>query len=171
MVALVLIVLTVVMSAIAAYQGDARKRENANAEAARVASLSPEQRAAEAAQKARDATISQATLDASKKWQKKVTAASARAAVAAAMIRNSLRDPHSFELSDVSRAAGGAICITYRARNGFGGMNIEHALVPANGKSVRTSSATDDSEFVSRWNASCKAVEDITAETRSMLKP
>lgn len=43
------------------------------------------------------------------------------AVTGAMMIRHSMRNPHTFELTQVLRMGDGALCYTYRAQNGFGG--------------------------------------------------
>src|SRR6476469_7596301 len=50
------------------------------------------------------------------------------AATVMASIKASLRDPQSVQWSSVkSDAEGTVVCVEYRARNGFGGMNVESA--------------------------------------------
>jgi hypothetical protein len=45
-------------------------------------------------------------------------------------IKNRLREPKSVEWIDISASQDGkVVCLTYRARNGFGGMNVEHAAM------------------------------------------
>lgn len=51
----------------------------------------------------------------------------------ARQLRDAMRDPASFELVMVKDMGGGTRCFQYRARNGFGGMNVGHA-VAATGK-------------------------------------
>jgi hypothetical protein len=43
-------------------------------------------------------------------------------------LRDSMRDPASFELVAVIDMGNGTRCFQYRARNGFGGMNVGYAL-------------------------------------------
>lgn len=43
-------------------------------------------------------------------------------------IKLSLRDPASVQwLAATSNETGGVVCVSYRAKNGFGGMNVEYA--------------------------------------------
>jgi hypothetical protein len=43
-------------------------------------------------------------------------------------IKNSLRDPDSLKWSAIlANDDGSVVCVEYRARNGFGGMNVEQA--------------------------------------------
>jgi hypothetical protein len=45
-------------------------------------------------------------------------------------VKNRLREPNSVEWIDISASQDGkVVCLTYRARNGFGGMNVEHAAM------------------------------------------
>jgi hypothetical protein len=43
-------------------------------------------------------------------------------------IRDAMREPGSFQVSKALVMEDGAGCITYRARNGFGGMNVGYAV-------------------------------------------
>lgn len=86
-------------------------------------------------------------------------ASSIRAGTAVASLKDAMRDPRSFELAEVDRAAGGALCIIYRARNGFGGMNMARAFVPVGVNRVVLDTAYG---FVAMWNASCRSLYDIT---------
>ena len=57
------------------------------------------------------------------------TSREATAAVAVRLVRANLRDPESFVLESAHAShSGNEVCITYRARNGFGGMNREWAV-------------------------------------------
>jgi hypothetical protein len=61
-------------------------------------------------------------------------------------IKANLREPSSVECVDISSSDDGSlVCVQYRARNGFGGMNVESATA-ARGK-LRTGSAA--------WNKDC----------------
>lgn len=45
-------------------------------------------------------------------------------------LRSAMRDPSSFELIEAIYTTDTAsICYTYRAKNGFGGMNVERAII------------------------------------------
>jgi hypothetical protein len=48
-------------------------------------------------------------------------------------LRDSMRDPASFELITAKDMGGGTQCFQYRARNGFGGMNVGFALSTPSG--------------------------------------
>lgn len=122
----------VVVGMIAASISD---QEQTAAVAAAEAAKTPEQRAAEKAQKEADTT---------------------RYAIAAAtskLLRETMRDPESlkYETLRVSEDAS-VICAEYSARNGFGGMNREFMVV-ANGKTSQKPSA---------WNRHCtKSMHDM----------
>lgn len=92
------------------------------------ASKTPEQIAAEAEAKAREEAAFQKTVR------------------AAAAVKSALRDPGSLSWESI-RASSDAnvICLEYRAKNGFGGMNKEF-VVFANGKPSQT---------VAAWNKHC----------------
>ena len=51
------------------------------------------------------------------------------AAQALKTIYAQLRNPSSFQLLSVTIAADGTACYEYRAQNGFGGLNVEHAVM------------------------------------------
>jgi hypothetical protein len=75
------------------------------------------------------------------------------AVVGALRLKEGMRDPDSFVLEDVVASADGThACYDYRARNGFGGMNREHAFAyPALGV-VMTSG---NKGFAAAWNREC----------------
>lgn len=93
------------------------RTEKAKEQAAAVESAkSPEQKAAEAKQKAEEDL----------RFQKTVVAATA--------VKQSLRDPASLQWESIdANEDASVICLSYRAKNGFGGMNLEYATF-ANGK-------------------------------------
>jgi len=63
-----------------------------------------------------------------------------------------MRDPSSFQLESAWVMDNKAICYTYRARNGFGGLNLEHAVIGREGKSFLTQ---DMDGFATTWNRDC----------------
>src|SRR5579862_1764641 len=89
------------------------------------------------------------------------------ATIGAAALRSAMRNPKSFELAQVWHATSGAICYTYRAQNGFGGLDVGYAVFQ-NGK-MRGS---DDAGFSSAWKHSCaqKPGEDLTALVDTALE-
>lgn len=97
--------------------------EKAAVETKRVATLTPEQRAAEAA--ARRAAQERDT---------KTEAAFQVAQRAAHTIRQSANDPKSIEWTELSYADNGAILIEFRGRNAFNAMIKQMAVVTPDGK-------------------------------------
>jgi hypothetical protein len=129
----------VVMSVIGNIQSSNEQEAKAKAEAARVAALSPEQRATEEKAKAK-ATQEEADRKVLKEQQWKNTM------VAMLMIKKSLRDPDSLQWIQIrANDSGSVVCAEYRARNGFGGMNVGHTPVIA-------SIPVDSPEM---WNKNC----------------
>lgn len=73
----------------------------------------------------------------------RISMALSAAAAAAAGLRNSMRDPRSFEVGRAKLTPDWSTCMTYRARNGFGGMNAATALVLPSGD-VRVDEASKE---------------------------
>jgi hypothetical protein len=84
--------------------------------------------------------------------EKKAAEGVARAALLAKTIREGARNPSSFTLASAIVMESGAACIEYRAQNGFGGMNLEQAVISADGTKAKK---TGDSGFNSLWNSQC----------------
>lgn len=83
--------------------------------------------------------------------KQKEEAAFDRAVRGAKALRDSMRDPDSFKLSEALIMPDGTICYEYRARNGFGGMNFGHAALSPTGQF-----RTDEMEgFRALWNKRC----------------
>jgi hypothetical protein len=57
-----------------------------------------------------------------------------RALQGAEALKSRMRNPASFELHSAVLMSSGAICYTYRAANGFGGVNVEYAVETPKGK-------------------------------------
>lgn len=76
----------------------------------------------------------------------------AAATVIARSLKRSMRDPDSFKLGSVRLIENSdAICYEYRAHNGFGGVNVGHAVLSATGKFK-----TDEADgFAPLWNKEC----------------
>jgi hypothetical protein len=87
-----------------------------------------------------------------KKTEEENNAALAMAAVGAESIRKAMRDPDSFKLNSVLIIdKTRAVCCEYRARNGFNGLNVGHAVLSTKGKLV-----TDEMDgFRPLWNREC----------------
>jgi hypothetical protein len=84
-------------------------------------------------------------------------------AVAMKLVRDNMRDPDSLVWESVlSNADGSVVCIEYRAKNGFGGMNRAFFVV-AGGKGSQNSAA---------WNKNCakKTLFDVQANGEMLLK-
>ncbi len=91
------------------------------------------------------------------------------AAAGADMLKKSMRDPDSFYLeSAFIIAATGTVCYEYRARNGFGGMNRESAVITGDMKKFKTSA---DDNFSAFWNRECanKSGMEAAAAIRWMV--
>lgn len=76
-----------------------------------------------------------------------------RAIAGARTLREAMRNPNSFAVAKVFAIEDGAICYTYRAQNGFGGMNQGQAILfPDN-----TMKSSTESGFARAWNKACTA--------------
>ena len=97
--------------------------------------------------------------------EKEVTVAT----VAAKSIKAALRNPDSFVLESALVMDSGAVCLDYRAQNGFGGMNREQAVVPANTTKLF---GTDTQGFKSAWRTHCagKTRRDVTYLVNQYIK-
>lgn len=76
-------------------------------------------------------------------------------AAAANSLKRQLRDPESLEILNIfSNDKATVLCLKYRARNGFGGYNVEYQIITENG----TSQETED------WNRYCTSeMYDVTS--------
>jgi hypothetical protein len=74
-----------------------------------------------------------------------------RAVLGAKTLESAMRNPDSFKLSQALIMDNGSVCYQYRAQNGFGGMNIEHAVLTASGKFKNE----NESGFRTLWNKEC----------------
>ena len=87
----------------------------------------------------------------------------ARTAYAAALdLKRNLRDPSSLTIDQAMvDDAAETVCLSYRARNGFGGLNREHVTIRAGTASTAPA----------RWNKYCahKTMNDVTYAARSAL--
>ncbi len=97
--------------------------------------------------------------------EKEVTVAT----VAAKSIKTALRNPDSFVLVSALVMDSGAVCLDYRAQNGFGGMNREQAVVPANTTKLL---GTDTQGFRTAWSTNCagKTGRDVTYLVNQYIK-
>ncbi|MGA3054393.1 MAG: hypothetical protein ABSD63_09310 [Candidatus Korobacteraceae bacterium] len=80
-----------------------------------------------------------------------------RAAVGAASIIAAARNPDSVKFYLVTVLSNGTACYMWRAQNGFGGVNQEHAVLLPNAANLSQSSSV--------WNSRCanKSGTDMTA--------
>jgi hypothetical protein len=89
--------------------------------------------------------------------------------VALRYLYHSLRDPHSLELIHVSGVhISHAVCIVYRAKNGFGGFAVEHFAYRPSSNEVLTDS---DTAFKEDWHLFCELhkSDDITPQAKAEL--
>jgi hypothetical protein len=56
------------------------------------------------------------------------------AVMGAKQLHDSMRNPDSFKLGETLIMSDGATCYDYRAQNGFGGMNVGHAVLSPTGQ-------------------------------------
>ncbi len=85
--------------------------------------------------------------------KKKQDEAVQRATVGAVALKKAMRDPESFKLESALVINGtDAVCYDYRAKNGFGGMNVGQAVLSADGKRFKTSEMDG---FAKLWNKEC----------------
>ncbi|MGB8339650.1 MAG: hypothetical protein WCD07_10560 [Burkholderiales bacterium] len=86
-----------------------------------------------------------------------------RATVGAVTLKKIMRDPESFKLESALVIDGsGAVCYDYRAKNGFGGTNVGHAVLSGDGKLFKTS---DMDGFTRLWNKECAGKRGTEAAT------
>lgn len=89
------------------------------------------------------------------------------ASVGAAELKSMMRNPDRFQvnsalvINDTS-----AVCYEYRAENGFGGMNVERAVLTPKGNLYTSSHDT----FVTAWNAQCAKKQGIELAD-SLIEP
>lgn len=81
----------------------------------------------------------------------------------ASLLKRELRDPSSLEWIDVlANDDASVICFSYRARNGFGGMNVENISI-VKGKLWKSNDS---------WNKHCagKTLHDLKPSVRFLVK-
>ena len=78
-------------------------------------------------------------------------AAFQRAVAGAKQLKSSMRNPDSFKLGETLIMHDGAVCYDYRAQNGFGGMNVGHAVLAPNGQFK----SSDSPGYATLWNKEC----------------
>ncbi len=85
-----------------------------------------------------------------------------RAVRGAKRLYDSMRNPDSFKLGETLIMGDGAVCYDYRAQNGFGGMNVGHAVLTPSGQFK----SDESSGFGALWKKECagKTGDDKTWE-------
>jgi len=85
----------------------------------------------------------------------------------AVALRREMRNPDSFKVTRAIERADGGVCYEYRAQNGFGGMNVERAIITPH-------RVIDESErdFSGLWNYACsgESGRDLAAKINAALK-
>lgn len=157
--------ISVVGSIAIGQMNQSEQRAAAEAEQKRVAALTPEQRDAEQLEKAKVAAEAAKKAAEEAEQQRKLDNAIARAAVVASKLRSAMRNPDSFSLESVRIADNGTACFKYRAQNGFGGMNVEEAILTD--KDFKTGS---DKGFAKLYNKECtKPAYEEVKRVKNML--
>lgn len=84
---------------------------------------------------------------------------------AAKQLRDSMRNPGSFVLEWAQTMDSGAVCMTYRAQNGFGGYSRENAVLPHTRDSIVPHASQ------SLWKKECEkgASRNVTTFVKSQL--
>lgn len=75
------------------------------------------------------------------------------AALGATQLKNSSKDPDSFQLKSLYLAPDGTACYTYRAKNSFNALLEGEAVKPTKGRMLIEEH--DGDNFVNAWNKSC----------------
>lgn len=85
------------------------------------------------------------------------------------LLKMNMRDPSSFQLESAVLMDSKAICYTYRARNGYGGLNLEHAVLNHEGTAILTEQMNG---FAATWNRDCrkKGGHDYAEEINAIAK-
>jgi hypothetical protein len=141
-----------------------KKASLADAERERESALTPEQRAAEAkinADRAQAASDAEKKIAQEQETKKKLESdAKAKrnlqmtiAAMGAQDLKNSMKDPDSFELKSLLFMPDGAACYEYRATNSFGAHLKGEAVYTPKGKLLVHEQ--NPNAFISAWNKEC----------------
>jgi hypothetical protein len=93
-----------------------------------------------------------AEADAKEKARKQVEEEHFQAGVRVALVlRESMKNPDSFNLESVTRTHEGSMCFNYRATNSFNAIIPGQAVIPFSGSAA----STGDAQFISKWNKFC----------------
>ena len=122
-----------------------------DADAARQAAMTPEQRAAEEAAKA------------------KRTAQIQLAAAGAITLKKGMKDPAAFELTSLILKPDGTACYEFRGKNSFGASFPSSAVATPKGKLL--TQERDKNTFVKAWNDACTkdGGDDLTMIVKRIL--
>ncbi|MBZ5489744.1 MAG: hypothetical protein LAO76_02290 [Acidobacteriia bacterium] len=69
----------------------------------------------------------------------------------AKQLKNAMRNPDSFKVSNALFMDNGVVCYEYRAQNGFGGINVGRAVLTAKGM-LKTNEMDGGTKL---WNREC----------------
>jgi hypothetical protein len=91
--------------------------------------------------------------------------AATRALAGASALKSLMRDPSSFRVETAIVMDDGAACYSYRANNGFGGVNVGSAVLPPKVDTILTDEMPG---FEDLWNRHCakKTGRDASAAIR-----
>ena len=157
---LVLIVTGVVGSIIGTIQRSGEQAEQAKAEAARRAQLSSEQRTTEDKQRAEArAAKNKAKLEEEVAFQK--------ALILARAVKHDAKDPQSVDFSKAFVTEDGTVALTFRAKNSFGALVINYAVLTKDGKA----GVGPEEKIAPLWNkyATNKRGYDVTTAIQSAM--
>lgn len=126
-----------------------------NAEAARIAAMTPEQHAqAKAAKDKLDAEV--------KAKNAKETEIKALAVAGAKALKASSKDPVSFEFISIDTHPNSSVCYEYRAKNSYNAMLAGQAVLFKGKLLVHE---RDKNVFVAAWNKNCTTPDGTNAKT------
>lgn len=154
-----LVVLYIAMSPVREMKKQEAEQEAARVkqEAARVASLTPEQRGAEAKAKAEREKAEAARKAAEENEKAKAKAKRdtqlQMAGAGALTLKTAMKDPEAFELRSLVVKPNGTACYEYRAKNSFGASFPGSAVLTSKGKLL--THERDGNSFVAVWNKEC----------------
>lgn len=140
-----------------AWREKARQEEAARQEAAKTPEQREQERLAKEKQRQQE-----------KKAEEKRNRAIASASAGAAVLKRAMKDPQAFELTSVRVTDNGTACYDYRAKNSFGAILPDSAVLSTSGKLLVRE--RDGSSFVSVWNSDCtKPAEEVVDLVKRLL--
>lgn len=148
------------IGAAAIWQSSMESSRKADAEAARRARLTVDQRQAEDKAKA-------AATAAKAKEAAEDEAAFQRALIVARAVKTSAKDPASVEFIEALVTGAGAVGLKFRAKNSFGALVINHAVMTRDGKHATGTEA----DVAALWNKHIanRPVRDVTRAIRGAM--